>query len=330
LDTFLSLKGFRRSSVVIKFQEFGLSQALKFLVASSREVGMKALKILFLSLGILGIFGNRSWGQDPSAGYATPTPSSIGTLNDSDNQGTTINPTRATLSEWILYPRDAGCCGPTGNCKSGPILLETYFRTGPEFTVGGGVFNNVLQTGWNVCGGARSLFFNPAADQAWVVDLGVSNTHYNSNNRDANIQLFNLPYLDRSGAFGFGVNKTIKRDPVVGIIALNTTFVNLSGGKEYYLRGDAFNKENSWRIGGDVGGRYGTGKGEFVGFPNLKDTIGGVFLSLHSDLQIPFGKVNLIAGLRLEWDYIWNGVLQSQNNSDLSNISLLYNGGIQF
>ena len=330
MDTFLSLKDFGRSSVVIKFKEFGLSQALKFLVASSREVGMKALKILFLSLGILGILGNRSWGQDPSAGYGTPTPSSIGTLNDSDSQGTTINPTRATLSEWILYPRDAGCCGPTGKCKSGPILLETYFRTGPEFTVGGGNYNSVLQTGWNISGGARSLFFNAEADQAWVVDLGVSNTHYNSNNLEQNIQLFNLPYLDRSGEFGIGVNRSITLNPTVGIISLNTTFVNLSGGKEYYLRGDAFNKDNSWRIGGDVGGRYGSAKTEFVGFPNLKDTVGAVFLSIHSDLQIPFGKVNLIAGLRLEWDYIWSDILQSQNNSDLSNISLLYNGGIQF
>lgn len=292
---------------------------------------MNALKMFLLSLGIVGIIGSQSWGQDPSAGYGVSAPTSIGTLNDSDNQSASTIPTRATLSEWILYPRDPGCCGPTGNRKSGPILLETYFRTGPEFTVGGGVFNNVLETGWNVGGGGRSLFFNPEATQAWVIDLGISNTHYNSNNRNPAVSLFNLPYLDRSGQFGIGVNRSITIPAVdVGIISLNTTFVNLSGGKEYYLRGDAFNKDNSWRIGGDVGGRYGSGKTEFVGFPNLKDTIGAVFLSLHSDLQIPFGKVNLIAGIRLEWDYIWNGVLQSQNNSDLSNISLLYNGGIQF
>ncbi len=292
---------------------------------------MKELKILVLSLGLVGLLIDQGWAQDPSAGYGTPTPSSIDSLIDSDNQSSSATPTRATLSEWILYPRDAGCCGPTGNCKSGPILLETYFRTGPEFTVGGGVFNNVLETGWNVGGGGRSLFFNPEATKAWVIDLGVSNTHYNSNNRNPAVSLFNLPYLDRSGQFGIGVNKSITIPAVdVGIISLNTTFVNLSGGKEYYLRGDAFNKDNSWRIGGDIGGRYGSGKTEFVGFPNLKDTIGAVFLSIHSDLQIPFGKVNLISGLRLEWDYIWNGVLQSQNNSDLSNISLLYNGGIQF
>lgn len=292
---------------------------------------MKELKILVLSLGLVGLLIDQGWAQDPSAGYGTPTPSSIDSLIDSDNQSSSATPTRATLSEWILYPRDAGCCGPTGNCKSGPILLETYFRTGPEFTVGGGVFNNVLETGWNVGGGGRSLFFNPEATKAWVIDLGVSNTHYNSNNRNPAVSLFNLPYLDRSGQFGIGVNKSITIPAVdVGIISLNTTFVNLSGGKEYYLRGDAFNKDNSWRIGGDIGGRYGSGKTEFVGFPNLKDTIGAVFLSIHSDLQIPFGKVNLISGIRLEWDYIWNGVLQSQNNSDLSNISLLYNGGIQF
>jgi len=287
---------------------------------------MKELKILVLSLGLVGLLIDQGWAQDPSAGYGTPTPSSIDSLIDSDNQSSSATPTRATLSEWILYPRDAGCCGPTGNCKSGPILLETYFRTGPEFTVGGGVFNNVLETGWNVGGGGRSLFFNPEATKAWVIDLGVSNTHYNSNNRNPAVSLFNLPYLDRSGQFGIGVNRAITIPAVdVGIISLNTTFVNLSGGKEYYLRGDAFNKDNSWRIGGDIGGRYGSGKTEFVGFPNLKDTIGAVFLSIHSDLQIPFGKVNLISGIRLEWDYIWNGVLQSQNNSDLSNISLLYN-----
>lgn len=293
---------------------------------------MNVLKMFGLGIGLLGLACNLGLAQEPSLGYGTATPGSIGTLGDLDNQDSPMPGARQTLSEWILFPRDFGCCGPTGNSKSGPIILETYFRTGVEYTVGGGIFNRVLNTGWNIGGGGRSLFFNPEADNAWVIDLGISNTHYNSNDRSIVATLFNLPYLDRSGQdFNQGANRAIIVPAVnVGIIALNTTFVNLSGGKEIYLRGNALNKENSWRVGGDVGGRYGSGKAEFVGFPHLKDTIGGVFLSLHSDLQIPFGKVSLIAGLRVEWDYIWNGVLQSQNNSDLSNINLLYSGGIQF
>ncbi|MSR29955.1 MAG: hypothetical protein EXR99_00480 [Gemmataceae bacterium] len=288
---------------------------------------MNALKLAVAVLVVSSFTWESSYSQEtqpsaPGAGQGSA-------LNDSEAVDGVTPYSKATLSQWILYPRDQGSCGPLG--RHGPIVLETYFRTGVNFPIGGGIYNEVLNAGWNVGGGGRSLFFNPEATKAWVIDLGISNVHYNSSDRSPQVSLFNLPYLDRSGQFGFGVNRSITIPALdLGLISLNQTFVNMSGGKEYYLLGDAFCQDRQWRIGGDVGGRYGTCKGEFVGFPNISNTIGAIFLTLHSDLIIPWGKCNLFGGVRLEWDYTWSDILQRQNNSDLASFGLLFNGGLQF
>ena len=56
----------------------------------------------------------------------------------------------------------------------------------------------------------------------------------------------------------------------------------------------------------------------------------GVFLAVHSDLEIPCGCCIFQAGLRSEYGYTWADILQRQNNSDVQDINLLFNLGLRF
>jgi hypothetical protein len=153
--------------------------------------------------------------QAPSGGTSTSTPYQTvpggGATSDSrTSAGDTAQPSDSTatggqgapppapvnpggLSSWLVYPRAPGCCGPVGG--NGPIGSEVYLRTGASIPVGGGIFGDVLDVGWAIQGGGRALFFNPAANAAWTVDLSLSNYHYNANG-DAlghTFTLFNVP-----------------------------------------------------------------------------------------------------------------------------------------
>src|SRR5262249_5895823 len=63
------------------------------------------------------------------------------------------------MSSWIVH-NQANCCSPFGG--DGPINAELYIDTGPSIPVAGGPFHHIMETGWEVRGGGRSLFFNPA------------------------------------------------------------------------------------------------------------------------------------------------------------------------
>src|SRR5207247_1486983 len=85
---------------------------------------------------------------------------------------------------WITYPR-AGCCGPMG--RDGPIMVELFTRTGVELPVEGAIFGHVLQPGWVIEGGGRSIFFNADLDRAWDVDLSLSNVLNRGQHSDVEI-----------------------------------------------------------------------------------------------------------------------------------------------
>jgi len=112
--------------------------------------------------------------------------------------------------------------------------------------------------------------------------------------------------------------------------SLNRTFFNLGFGREYYFMGAPQADNWTWRAGFDAGGRYGSTKLEMHEIQHRTDTIAGIFVAAHSDVEIPYGCITLIAGMRLEWDYTWTDVLQSHNNSDVQDINLLFNLGFRF
>jgi hypothetical protein len=120
------------------------------------------------------------------------------------------------------------------------------------------------------------------------------------------------------------------RSVAVSMKNLNRTNVNVASGGEWYLRGTANACEPRWRVGFDAGGRIGSVRGEFNEIQHRTDVLGGVFIGLHTDLEIPCGCCTFLAGLRAEWGYNWMDILQLQNNSDLQDVNLLLTAGVRF
>jgi hypothetical protein len=242
------------------------------------------------------------------------------------------------LSSWITYHRP-DCCGPLGG--NGPIFSELYVRTGPSFTVGGGVFRDLLDTGWEVMGGGRSLFFNPPQTAAWTVDFSLSHTYSHAEG---------LPKVPLE------ITVQPPANPITGILPpthnqiipvtvrnFQRTFVNASLGREWYLNGTACSGGCRWRVGLDAGGRLGTGKSDIFKDPSLvfgnevspkghlTDTLYGPFGALHTDWEVPCcGCCTFLGGVRVEGDYISSDMLKGLNNSNLVDVNLLISLGVRF
>jgi hypothetical protein len=228
------------------------------------------------------------------------------------------------LDDWMLYHRPSSCFCPVGG--DGPIQTELYLRAGVSFPVGGGVYSRILQTGWEIQGGGRALFFNTARDAAWVVDLGVVNIWNHSNRPDVLIPL--SVAQSTTGAMGAQTIAFLPLD--VTAAALNRTFGSASLGKEWWLTDPATAPCNRLRWGVDLGGRYGSNSATFHEIRHRTDVIGAAFIALHADLEIPCGCCTFIYGLRTEYQYSWSDILQSQNSGDLADFSLLVNFGVRF
>jgi hypothetical protein len=229
------------------------------------------------------------------------------------------------LSDWITYCQK-GCRFPLGG--DGSIQYELYVQPGIVMPIGGSFFGHTLQDGWEIQGGGRTLFFNPQGDAAWTADVSLSNMHNNGQRADLSATLLNTIQQIPTG-FGSTIGVQV---PSIDVTtrSLNRTFFNLGFGREYYFWGAPQADNWTLRAGFDAGGRYGSAKLEMHEIQHRTDSIAGIFVSLHSDLEIPYGCITLIAGMRLEWDYTWTDILQSQNNGDVQDINLLFNAGFRF
>jgi hypothetical protein len=263
-------------------------------------------------------------GEDlrPAPGTYYGGPRSLETLGKSGQTEVTPPPApvRTSLSDWILYPRPPGCCGPEG-CN-GPLAYEVYLRSGPSFNIGSGVFGHDLSTGWDIQGGARLLLFNPAVDAAWTVDFGVTNINNHSGDRS---RVVNIRSLQDGG------------DPIpVTIRSLNRTFASGALGREWYLWGPAVapgietGTLPNLRAGVDVGGRWGTANMELFEIRHRTEVVTGVFFSAHSDLEFPCGCCILQAGVRLEYGYTWTDLLKPGDRGYLQDLGLLFTAGVRF
>lgn len=223
----------------------------------------------------------------------------------------------------MLYQRPGGCCGPVGG--DGPIGGQLYARTGVSLPIGGGFLNNVLAPGWDIEMGIRTLFFNPAQDSAWVFDIGVSNIYNNASDKSSKVDLLNVSST---------VNSTTTTIPSVPVSVgnLNRTYLNLAGGKEWYLWGNAdpHDKHSNMKAGVDLGGRWGTEKIDLNEIEHRTDTIGGVFFAAHADYETPCGDFLFTAGVRVEYSYTWSDILQHQNRTDIEELNVLLTAGVRF
>jgi hypothetical protein len=220
------------------------------------------------------------------------------------------------LSSWIKYTRP-DCCGPIGGC--GPIYTELFARSGPDFTVGGGVFDHILDNGWKAGGGGRSYFFNSCLSAAWTAELGV-NYVYNHGQSDKTVPI-NIFGRDRFGVF------TQEK-----VVALQRTHTEALVGREWYLYVWPGEHAPAWRAGFDAGGGIGTVRADFftTTLRHRTDVIYSILASIHTDLEIPRGCCTFLVGVRAEWDHDWMDILQSQNNSNLQDVTVLLSLGVRF
>jgi hypothetical protein len=211
------------------------------------------------------------------------------------------------LSSWITYTRP-DCCGPIGG--DGPIFMELYLRAGVSLPVVGEVLSHVLETGWEVQAGGRSLLFDPEGESAWTIDLSLSQMENHGQRSD-----IVFPVLDS----------------LVSMKALHRTFVNAAVGREWYLYGPATACGTKWRAGIDLGGRYGTGRADFNDSPftHRTDTLYGTFVAVHSDVECTCGCCIFSYGFRAEWDYMWSDLL-AESNGDMMDVNLLLTAGVRF
>jgi hypothetical protein len=274
-------------------------------------------------------------------------------------------PVNATLpmTEWLMYPRAPGCCGPLGKC--GPIGSEIYLRGGVVLPFGGGILQHSLNDGWDIDGGARVLFFNPQVTSAWTIGLGVSNIYTPGRAQTPTVQLSNvkgvfvLPTgqssstatqaasaLTQAGVPPSVVQQIVSQISPASTVAIpvtfpsvnaslsdyNQTFFNLGVGRVWYLIGSGECSQNqcTWRVGWEGGGRYGSSKADFNEIRHRTDVVGGMFAALYTDLEIPCKCAILQAGFRWEYNYIWDDILQRQNPGDFQSFNLLGTVGIRF
>src|SRR5205807_7881245 len=108
------------------------------------------------------------------------------------------------------------------------------------------------------------------------------------------------------------------------------TFVNFGAGREWYLTVPATAEGTKWRFGLDVGGRYGSAKLELNEIEHRTNVFEGLYVAMHSDVEIPCCSVVFLAGFRAEWAYTWSGnLLQGPNNSDVFEADLLLTAGVR-
>jgi hypothetical protein len=247
-----------------------------------------------------------------------PLPASLGPLDPPDT--------------WLVYPRGCDCCGPIGG--NGPIGYELYVRSGVNVPIGGGALGSgtgILDTGWAIQGGGRVLFFDPDRQAAWTVDLGILNINNNSIDTTHVFTLHNVPSRT-TPAGSLTPTTTIIPDLNVTVAGLNQTYVVGTFGREWWLLGSGANTYNglSWRAGIDGGGMYGTAKLDLNEIKHTTDTLGGLTVGIHTDLEYPCGCFIFQAGFRVEYSYIWNDLLQHQNPSDIQFLNFLGRLGVRF
>ena len=193
-----------------------------------------------------------------------------------------------------------------------------------------GFLAKTLETGWEVEGGGRSLFFNPDGTAAWTVDLGLSNINNHGQHSDR-VAILNIFETDALGV-------TAKHLVPVTISNLNRTYGNLSLGREWYLWGTAGNcagcgnigDGTNWRAGVDLGGRYGTERLELHEIRHRTEVIEGLFAALHTDLEIPCGGWLFVVGARVEWGNTWMHQILQDLPENLQNIDVLVNFGVRY
>jgi hypothetical protein len=288
------------------------------------------LVALVMTLAGVGAARAQQYGSGPYGDRSAPPPSAIPApaAQPGAVDAPVPPPTGPRLSDYILGTTP-DCCGPLGG--NGPISLEPYLRLGVSAILPTGFLGKTLETGWVIDGGGRTLFFNPEGDAAWTLDLGVSNVnnHGQHSDRSTVLHIFETDPLT-------GI--TTKVPQRVTIRSLNRTFVNAGLGRQWYLWNPAANCPNcgrmgdgpTWRVGFDVGGRWGTEKMEFHEITHRTEVIEAAFAAISTDLEVPCGGWVFVVGARVEYDHTWMHQILQGAPENLQEFNGLVTMGIRY
>jgi hypothetical protein len=202
------------------------------------------------------------------------------------------------LDDWMLYRRP-DCCsaGPLM-----PLYSELYLRVGPSIPVGGTLTGRDLLVGWTFEGGVRGMYFNPQMTSAWIIDVGIVNTNNGALSPGTPITL-NIIEPNAVGTPTLGTHTVTIRN-------YNRTFASLGFGKDWYPWQPANSPTGTWRIGFDAGGRYGSSSMTFNEIRHRTHVIYGPYVAASTAYEVPCACCYLAWGLRLEWAYTEDRILQ--------------------
>jgi hypothetical protein len=203
--------------------------------------------------------------------------------------------------------------------------MELYVRTGPTLIVSRpGWLADSADNGWLIQGGGRSLFFNVERDRAFTIDLGLGYV----GNHGGKPDLFTT--VVHENPFGFS------RVDDVSLATLHRTYVHFGVGQQWWLVGASGCGSSSWRVGADVGGRYGAARidlHDYAVFPGQYirrgDTFWGANVALHTDIELPMKCCTCFGGFRAEWGYDWMN-FDTTGNDHVAEVNLLLNLGVRF
>lgn len=204
------------------------------------------------------------------------------------------------------------CCGPVG--AHGPIGQELYFRVGPSAPLGEGIFAKNLDIGCVMQLGGRAQLFEPPGDSAWALDAHI---HYAYNNAS-------------------GQDTSIFRGTPVTIRALHRWAFGAGVGRDWYEHSPGFVAglwDANFRLGWDVGGRWGTGHVdmnpilEVDGYRRHHDIFAQAYLGLNASMDIPVGGWQCVIGGRLEGSRTFSDFLPGGSFYD---VSLLFMFGVKY
>lgn len=242
-------------------------------------------------------------------------------------------PPGSYVSPW--YADGLGCRGPVGS--HGLVAYELFFTTGANLPFGSGKYTDALFAGVRVGGGGRTLFFNPAGDAAWVVDLGLNYTYNRGSAQD-----FLDMFVRQSPAPNPLTGQTeLRPDRFAStrVRGLHRTAFEYAVGRDWWVYGPGLpGAGEGWnvRCGGSVGGRWGTAHVDLVpqdeegqAYARRQGIFHGIVLSAHSDIEVPVGGWVWTAGWRVEYGYDWMN-LAPPLKSDVQNVNLLLSTGFRF
>lgn len=233
------------------------------------------------------------------------------------------------------YVDGPGCCGPLG--RDGRVTYEIYSYAGVNFTFGNGLPDRLNAAGWMVGGGLRTLLFDASHTAAWTVDFGGSFTYNRGQGDQVPTGLF-LRTPPQQNQFT-GV-PTVVPDRFVqsGIRGIRRSSFNFAFGRDMWLMGDGTTggmQGTNWRVGGWVGGRYGTSSvdinplDEVDGYSRRQNVFHGIYVGVHTTFDVPMGAWVWTNGVRAEYGYDWTNLVPPIQGN-LHNINVLFTTGIRF